>query len=158
MFEKLQKYGFDFIAAQLGNSENKKDFIYNKQTKYPDFNEYKYDSSKCEALKTQVAALERELQEMLSANNRIAEFKTQLSAIKTEKQYFDEYYNETYEKAIEIKKLSTLNSSQMLQLWIECQSFSEQNREISFRITSYNVCYTKLLRYNTYFEILELNL
>jgi len=132
VFEKLQKYGFDFIAAQLGNTDNKKGFIDNKQTKYPDFNEYKYDADLLQNVKNEVVNLEKELQEMLYSENRIAELKTQLSAIKTEKQYFDEYYNETYEKAIEIKKLSTLNSSQMLHLWIECQSFSEQNREISF--------------------------
>lgn len=132
VFEKLQKYGFDFIAAQLGNSDNKKDFINNKQTKYPDFNEYKYDPNKMQILRNEVLILEKELKEMLSANNRVAELKTQLSAIKTEKQYFDEYYKETYDNNLQIKMLLTLRASQMLQLWVECQSFSERGREISF--------------------------
>lgn len=39
VFEKLEKYGFDYIAAQLGSKNNKEDFIKNKQKGYPDFSE-----------------------------------------------------------------------------------------------------------------------
>lgn len=132
VFEKLQKYGFDFIVAQLGNSNNKQNFIENKQTAYPGFNNYKYDSERLQDLKNNIVNLKTEIQKMLSANNHISELKAQLSAVKTEKQYFDEYFNDTYDKTIDIKEFLKLKSSQVLRLWIECQLLNEQNKEISF--------------------------
>ena len=99
---KLDKNGFGFIAAPLGNSDNKKDFIKN-QTQYPDLSGYKYNADKIKDLCSKTISLQRELKEMLAAQNRIADLKRQLSAIKLEKQYFDDYYRETNEYSFKLR-------------------------------------------------------
>jgi superfamily I DNA and/or RNA helicase len=131
VFEKLQKNDFDFIAAQLGKSDNKREFIISKQANYPKLDEYAYDREKLNNLKGEVNKLQVELKEMLNDKNKIAYLKARLSEYKVEKQYFDEFFKETYDNKLKVKKLEKLKSIQLLNLWNECQMFSEQNKNIS---------------------------
>ena len=131
VFEKLQINGFDFIAAPLGKSDNKKEFINSKQSNYPDFNEYKYEAVKLDSLKEEIVNMQNELKEMLNYKNRIASLKAKLSEYKVEKQYFEEYYKETYIEKLKVRNISKLKSTKVLDLWNECQVFSEQNKSIS---------------------------
>jgi putative flippase GtrA len=57
VFEKLQSYGFDFIAAPLGKFDNKIEFINNKQSDYPDFNEYKYEADKLDNFRKEIITM-----------------------------------------------------------------------------------------------------
>ncbi|WP_326909818.1 AAA domain-containing protein [Sedimentibacter sp. MB31-C6] len=131
VYEKLQKYGFDFIAAPLGKSDNKKEFIKSKQSDYPDFNEYKYDTDKLSFLLDEIIKLQSELKQMLSDKNRIASLKSKLSEYTVEKKYFEDFFKETYDDNIKIRNISKLKSNQILELWNECQMLSEQNKKIS---------------------------
>jgi superfamily I DNA and/or RNA helicase len=131
VFEKLQKYGFDFIAAPLGKSDNKKEFINNQTSNYPDFNEYKYDSDKLNNLMNDITKLQSDLKQLLSDKNRIANFKSRLSEFIVEKKYFEEYFKETYNDNLKIRNISNLKSIQILGLWNECQMFNEQNKNMS---------------------------
>ena len=79
VFEKLQGYGFEFIAATLGKSDNKKEFINSKQCNYPDFNSYKYDATKLHSLREELLKLQKELKEMFNDKNRVAGLKSKLS-------------------------------------------------------------------------------
>lgn len=130
VLEKLEKNGLEFITAPLGNSKNKKAFI-NNQTKYPAFNKYKYDADEISSISNKTIALQNELKEMLTVQNSIADLKRQLSAIKLEKKYFNEYCKEAYDEKITIRNFEIHNSAQMLKLWIECEAFSERQKSIS---------------------------
>jgi len=116
VFEKLQNSGFDFIAAPLGKSGNKKEFINSKQSNYPDFNEYKYETDKLDNLKEEIVKLQKELKEMLNDKNRIASLKGKLSEYKVEKQYFEEYYKETCIEKFKIRNITKLKSTKVLDL------------------------------------------
>lgn len=131
VLEKLQNKGFEFITAPLGKADNKKEFISNKQTKYPDFKAFEYDVDKLPNLKNEILKLQDVLKEMLKAQNHLADLKRQLSSNKLEKQYFDEYYRETYNKRLKIRNVKNLKSAQMLNLWIECQQIIEQQKNVS---------------------------
>ena len=65
VFEKLQKYGFDYIAAQLGSSSNKADFIENKQSDYPDFSKDILSKDEMKALSNEIFSLEADLKKLL---------------------------------------------------------------------------------------------
>lgn len=141
VFEKLQGYGFEFIAAPLGKSDNKKEFINRKQINYPDFNPYKYESTKVSDLKEEVLKLQKELKEMLNDKNRIAGLRSKLSEFKLEKQYFDEFYKETYNHKLNIRNIKKLKSKQILNLWNECQVLSEQNKSIGLLFKLKSILY-----------------
>jgi len=92
VYEKLQKYGVEFIAAQLGNTDNKQTFINSQK---PISNDIKRWSLRLdEWLKNNTTLKESgaELDKMLVLKNeqsKISEEKTSL-----EKEY--EYYSDTY--------------------------------------------------------------
>ena len=85
--EKLEKYGVGFIAAYLGNSENKRDFI-NSQTQLPDMSDWKLESQTAsglhKALKTQFEAL----REKLLLQNELSALKQELSSVELEQKHF----------------------------------------------------------------------
>lgn len=129
VYEKLQKYGFDFISATLGKSDNKKEFINNKQSNYPDFNKYKLEKNNID--KDAILKLQNELKEMLNDKNRIALLKAKLSEYNVEKKYFEEFFKETYDEKLKIRNIKRLKSIQILDLWNECQAFGDKNKNIS---------------------------
>ncbi len=141
VFEKLQNSGLDFIAAPLGKSDNKKKFIISKQSNYPNFNEYKYETDKLNNLKEEIVKLQNELKEMLNDKNRIASLKRKLSEYKVEKQYFEKFYKETYNEKLKIRNITKLKSTQILNLWNQCQVFSEQNKNISLWVKLKSILY-----------------
>lgn len=129
VFEKLQKYGFDFIAATLGKSDNKKEFINNKQLDYPNLEKYKTEN--IETIADDILNLQNELKAMLNDKNRTALLKAKLSEYKVEKKYFEEFFKETYEEKVKIRNIKNLKSSQLINLWNECQAFSDKNKDIN---------------------------
>lgn len=141
VYEKLQKDGFDFIAAPLGKSDNKKEFINRKQSNYPELVGYVCDSEKLDNLKQDVTKLQVELKEMLNDKNTIAYLKARLSEYKVEKQYFDEFYKETCNNKLQVNNVEKLKSKQLLNLWNECQMFSEQDMKISLWVKIKTIFY-----------------
>lgn len=132
VFEKLEKYGFSYIAAQLGNTDNKEDFIQNKQKVYPDFKDdiLPYDKKMITA--SSILRIQNELLELFKDRNRIAELKQQLSALTTEKKYFDDYFRSTFSDTQIFKSTEKLTADKVLNLWNELQCNAESKRKIGF--------------------------
>lgn len=142
VFEKLQKYNFDFIAATLGKSDNKKEFINSKQSNYPDFSKYKSDNN--DITIDEILKLQNEIKTMLNDKNRIALLKAKLSEYRIEKKYFEEFFKETYDEKSKIQTIKDLRSSRILELWNECQVFSDKNKNMSFWFKLKCIFYYKL--------------
>lgn len=88
VLEKLKKYGFDFMAAPLGNSENKQNFLDSQPEThiYPDVvNTWKSDITD---LKSQISALSSDLSKIYVAQERLAVLKQELSQWKLEFEHF----------------------------------------------------------------------
>ncbi|WML33425.1 AAA domain-containing protein [Clostridium sp. OS1-26] len=52
VFEKLKKYNVDFIAAYLGNKDNRKDFFQSQNNQYPNMGSYRLDSEELEKIRS----------------------------------------------------------------------------------------------------------
>ena len=96
VYEKLSssKYNLGFIAATLGSSKNKKTFVENQDTDYPDFsfwrtNENPYD------LQKRIAEQSSQLKNVFDKQEKMACLKQELSQLVTERQYFNQYVEES---------------------------------------------------------------
>lgn len=141
VFEKLEKYNLSYIAAQLGSSQNKKDFINNKQVEYPDFSQDFISNEYRNKIVFEIEQTKNDLMKMFENQNRVALLKSELSAIETERAYFDEYFSSLYSndnKQI-FRKNTDINSKMVLKIWIELEQFLEKNKKVSliFKIKSY---------------------
>jgi superfamily I DNA and/or RNA helicase len=97
VLEKLQKYGVDFIAAYLGNKENKKKFFDEQTGTYPNMATWLMEATDYQAIKKALEESGKKLEEMLEVRNNVAMLRQELSALSVEKEYFDNYYKETNE-------------------------------------------------------------
>ena len=88
VFEKLNKYGVGFIAAPLGNSDNKSDFIQRQKAYLPDMSSWKSPSRKM-----QLPGRLSELDEKLKLKNELSGLIAEKAAVETERVHFTDYYN-----------------------------------------------------------------
>lgn len=130
VYEKLKKHGYDYIAAELGSGKNKDQFINEKQIDYPDFTDDTIEN--VDGMLNSISALEKDLVEMLESKNRVAILKQELSSLIVEKQYFDDYFNLSFEHKIIFKNENKLPSKKILELWNECQQIAEHGNSINF--------------------------
>lgn len=125
--EKLEKKGLSFITAFLGSSENKKRFLAEQCSQYPDISEWVLEPELERELSEAVGYLSAELNEMLNRKNRIAEIKQELLELQPEQYYFNEYYSAF--KGIPESEVTGLSSQKILSLWLEYERhFEEENK------------------------------
>ncbi len=87
IYEKLIKYGVEFIAAQLGSTDNKNKFI-SKQTKtIPDISKWK-EKPNSSLMSGMITGLDFNLQ----LKNEFSRLLAEEDALIKEKLYFDDYY------------------------------------------------------------------
>ena len=88
VFEKLKKYGVDFIAAPLGNSDNKEAFIETQTPHLPDMSEWTDNPDELSSIRQE----EAELDKMLSRQNELSAISAEQDALEKEYQHFEDYY------------------------------------------------------------------
>ena len=130
VFEKLNKYGYGYIAAQMGSSDNKTEFIKNKQTAYPDFsnfpvieNDYLFDLELLDTVD--------KLKSLFKKKNRLAELNTVISELTLEQKYFLDYYDSSFED-IRVFKKDKFSSDALIRLWTELQQIRELGKQPGF--------------------------
>lgn len=131
VLEKLQKYGVDFIAAYLGNKENKEKFFAGQTQTYPDMTSWGMDVTAYDDAKKTLQARGTELKEMLKAKNMAAVLKQELATLGVEKEYFYKYYNESNESIRPYSSLYQHNSDNIIALWLDYQRMAEKGKNIS---------------------------
>ena len=96
VYEKLSlpQYDLGFVAAILGNSENKKIFIEQQDTNYPDFSTWKTDENSND-LQKRIAEQSEQLKNVFDKQEKLACLKQELSQLVTEQEYFDQYVEES---------------------------------------------------------------
>ncbi len=127
VYEKLEKNGVEFIAALLGNKENKKEFI-GSQKEVPDLSQFILNNEQKTALKTKTTILETQLSENLIRKNDLALLKLQIDNIKTEFQHFQDTYKNKTEKTVGLKK--NIQAKKILELWVAIESLAKRKKEI----------------------------
>lgn len=126
VLEKLQKYGVEFIAAFLGNKDNKDKFFAEQTGTYPDMAAWKMDDKDYQSIKLAIEKSGKELEEMLEAKNKAAILKQELAALTVEKEYFETYYRETNEVITPYRSLYKHNSDTIMALWLDYQKMAEK--------------------------------
>lgn len=130
VFEKLQKYGYGYIAAQMGSSSNRAKFISEKQTPYPDLSEYPTVENE-QQLDKEIGETTDKIKTLFEKKNRLAELQRTLSELALEQQYFLDYYGSTFED-IRVFKRDSFTSDSLLELWTKLQQMRELGKTPGF--------------------------
>lgn len=133
VYEKLSspKYNLGFVAATLGSSKNKKQFIEHQDTNYPDFTRWKTEENSGD-LQRRIAEQSSQLKTVFDKQERLAYLRQELSQLVTEQEYFNQYVEEAGVNAESIKLHKKISSKHWIAFWQECQSISEEKTEIGF--------------------------
>ena len=133
VYEKLSssKYKLGFIAATLGSSKNKKRFIENQDTDYPDFSHWKINDNP-DDLQRKIAEQSIRLKTVFDKQEKLACLRQELSQLVTEQEYFNQYVEESDVNTDNIKFRKKLLSKQWMELWQEGQLISEEKNDIGF--------------------------
>ena len=138
IFEKLQKYGVDFIAAPLGNNHNKEMFFAEQTSTYPDMSNWTQSYSDYHSLKNSLTQSQQKLNEMLEYKNKLAALKHDLSGLQTELEYFDKYYSETNRKPLKLHSFLKVDADKVMSFLFEYKQKIEKG-SISFADKLYNL-------------------
>lgn len=139
VYEKLSssKYNLGFVAATLGNSNNKKIFVEHQDTNYPDFSSWKIEGNLNDL---QQKILEQSVQSkaVFDRQERHACLRQEVAQLDTELEYFNQYVEESDVNTDSIKLKKKLSSKQWMVLWQECQWISEKKKTVGlmFKIKS----------------------
>lgn len=136
VFEKLQKSQLDFIAAVLGNRDNKEEFI-NAQKDLPEMTGYQIGDEEVEVIKKELLKSHKEIEKKLKEKNKLAKLKQELDEIWIERQHFNTALKESQlslNGKIE-KKIKESSSQEILDFWLYLENVfnnSILNRIIKF--------------------------
>lgn len=149
VFEKLHKYGVDFIAAYLGNSDNKAKFFDEQKNTYPEMNSWILQYSDYQSIKAELSQAQHKLNEMLEYKNKLASLKHQLSGIQTEFEYFGKYYIETNGKPLKLHSIFKVNSDKVISIMLDYQLKIDKGI-ISFADKLYNLFVYGIVNFSVY--------
>ncbi|MDQ0300548.1 superfamily I DNA and/or RNA helicase [Salibacterium salarium] len=149
VLEKLQKYELDFIAAYLGNKENKENFFAHQNTTYPDMNDWELEESKYQSILESLNELQQELSKMLEFKNEQALLKQELSAFRTEYEYFADYYANSTFQHVQINSVFQLSAEKILKILIKYEQRIKRNN-FKLRDKIYNLIVFGIYNFNLY--------
>ncbi|NDY72235.1 DNA helicase [Desulfobacter hydrogenophilus] len=123
VFEKLEKYGVDFIAAPLGNNTNKTVFFDNQTGQYPsNIKSWELAPETYVNLYEKTLASGNRLEELLDAQNNMAKLKQKLNEINVEKHHFQDYLSQ-HDKIKPYKTYSSIQHSS--DIYNLCKAFQK---------------------------------
>ena len=137
VLEKLHKYGVDFIAAYLGNRDNKEKFYNEQKNIYPDMSDWTLEYQDVQEIKANLLSSQQKLNEMLELQNRQADLKQKLSVMYTEQEYFHKYYTEANVQSVKLQSFLKISADNIISILIDYQRNIEKD-SISFRTKLYN--------------------
>lgn len=125
VLDKLKKYEVDFIAAYLGNSDNKKEFI-ESQKPLPDLTDWGLLAGQEYDKKEKLRILDDALDEMLAKKNELSRLRQELDAAELEYRHFCEYCDFSDETVAKYLKPASCDIA--LDLWFECEKYVRRGR------------------------------
>lgn len=129
VYEKLEKNGIEFIAALLGNSQNKQEFIAT-QKEIPDLSNFNLTNIQKTEIKEKASTLVTQLSKNLDKKNELATLKLKIDNFKTEYAHFKETHKAKSEKNVEFKK--NITAEKILELWVSLEIVGKNQKKINF--------------------------
>lgn len=127
IYEKLCKYGYGFIVAQLGKKKNREMFIEKQDGLCPAVSNWELDRETILEVQNKIKDLSQQLNIIFDNQKELAIKRQELSTIKTEKVYFNELYN----NELNVKSKKYIKSSKLLKLWVKLEQ-ADENGKLSF--------------------------
>ncbi|MDS1032772.1 AAA domain-containing protein [Porphyromonadaceae sp. NP-X] len=127
VYEKLLKNGIECIAALLGNSTNKKEFI-DSQTDIPDLLQFNLSDKEKSDIKQTCENLFNQLSEYLRQKNELALLKQEIDCLTTEYKHFQD--ENKIENDIEFLKNTT--ADKLLGLWVAIENHTLTNKKLTW--------------------------
>lgn len=119
VIEKLQKDGLDFIAAFLGNQENKDKFFKEQTDTYPNMDDWTLEDREYQAITERLKKSHTTLDKMLTYQRKQAKLKQKLSEIKIEYGYFEQYYSKLKSKQLKLRSFRRFNADKILHMLVD---------------------------------------
>ncbi len=147
VYEKLEKYGVEFFAAQLGNSVNKKNFIINQKLDIPNVVPWRMHREDFLKLRQKLVAAEKELDQMLEVQNSLATLKAERDELNREYNHFVSGNDNTggVEKNVE-NAFSGVKNAQSILDFLEDYKYRTENglsigflRKLIWRCFTYHI-------------------
>lgn len=127
------KYNMGFLAAPLGNADNKKAFLQNQTGRYPAMSDWQIGCQEQLSLRQKIDRLAAELSETFKKQERLAAVKLELDSLLLELQYFEQYCSETgLDSSAFRRPKRALKSKKLMELWRQCYGFSERGQNLTF--------------------------
>ena len=152
VMEKLHKYELDVLGAYLGNKDNKDTFFTEQSGNYPNMSNWELDDeTDIPTIKGLLREKQTKLNIMLKKQNQRAILRQELAELKTESEYFNQYYTELDYSELSIKSLQRLKSSKILKLLVEYQ-YQMDKGKISLSNKIYNLLVYGIINFQIYKE------
>lgn len=120
--EKLEKEDLGFVVAELGKKDNRTDFIAHGQTDYPDMSAW--EDLLGEQTTQKIEQITQELITIFEQQNRLAEKRQELTALKIEQQHF---YTETHYDEAKQTMFKPVSSDKLIKLWVHLDVKNEKS-------------------------------
>ena len=118
--DKLKKYQVDFIAAFLGSNDNRKGF-YSGTKEIPDqIAIWRLSIEERQNIIAQMTSMMGELNQMLAMQTRASELRRQLSALETEREYYNAYAEGQGDTSVRLRR--RLRPDDLMRLWVEIET------------------------------------
>lgn len=124
VYEKLEKNEVGFIAAFLGNSSNKKQFV-ESQPVLPDLTSWMTTETDIEKLDKETSRLHAELEEKLKNKIKLSKKKKEYSEINLERNHFLLSVEDDIAKTSPVYLNKVTSPDQALELWLSCENFKK---------------------------------
>lgn len=129
VYDKLEANNLSFFAAMLGNKKNIEEFFEHQQEVYPEIGHEKDNTfSKRNTLESNIVRIK----EMLKAHNDLAETLQHLEALKREKYYFMQMYEQQKVNILHETLFSKHSLEQIVSFLAEIKALHLQGKQISF--------------------------
>ena len=129
VYEKLEKSGIAFIAALLGNAQNKKEFI-ESQKEIPDLSKFDLSEGQKKQLNEKAKHLVTQISENLDIKNELASLKMDLEQLELEYEHFKKTTEGQTFYPIAFKR--NIKANRVLEFWLDIEKLAEQKKKIGF--------------------------
>ncbi len=135
--EKLEKNGYGFLTALLGNSDNQADFFTCKQTQIPDMNNWLLEKDKPKKIFKRLSRVSNALNILLEYEREIAKLKEELLKLAVEQGHFEKNFHEPYVPFSKISFRKKISSTAILDLTTYYEEKELANTNNNFTVKSF---------------------